>query len=66
MSSRESKYSLPDDAKEKERLNLQHAYIKRGFNGNFAAPVDQILRKSAWYWVGHVILLGHEYMYAGM
>ena len=47
MSSRESKYNLQNDTKERERLDLQHAYIKHGFNGNFAAPVDQILRSGA-------------------
>ena len=39
-----STYTKSNDTQEVERLNLQHTFIKHGFNGNFAAPVDQILR----------------------
>ncbi|CAG8594053.1 11283_t:CDS:2 [Paraglomus occultum] len=47
MSSKKSNYNIQNDTKERERLDLQHTFIKHGFNGNFAAPVDQILRSGA-------------------
>ncbi|CAG8458863.1 2382_t:CDS:2 [Paraglomus occultum] len=41
----DSNYTLPNDAGEEERLDIQHFVLKHAFNGNFSAPVDQLLRK---------------------
>ena len=43
----DSNYFLPNDSGEEERLDLQHAILKHAFNGNFSAPVDQLLRSGA-------------------
>ncbi|CAG8561962.1 8129_t:CDS:2 [Paraglomus occultum] len=43
----DSNYFLPNDSGEEERLDIQHAVWKHGFNGNFSAPVDQLLRSGA-------------------
>ena len=43
----DSNYVLPNDSGEEERLDIQHAVLKHAFNGNFSAPVDQLLRSGA-------------------
>ena len=43
----DSNYVLPNDSEEEERLDIQHAILKHAFNGNFSAPVDQLLRSGA-------------------
>ncbi|CAG8676840.1 9496_t:CDS:2, partial [Paraglomus brasilianum] len=42
-----SNYVLPNDVGEEDRLDMQHAMIKHAFDGNFSAPVDQLLRSGA-------------------
>ncbi|CAG8605487.1 4774_t:CDS:10 [Paraglomus brasilianum] len=43
----DSNYFLPNDENEEERLDVQHIVMKQAFDGNFSAPVDQLLRKGA-------------------
>ncbi|CAG8561920.1 8126_t:CDS:2 [Paraglomus occultum] len=43
----DSNYVLPNDSDEDERLDIQHIILKNTFNGNFSAPVDQLLRSGA-------------------
>ncbi|CAG8458865.1 2383_t:CDS:2 [Paraglomus occultum] len=40
----ETNYTLPHNAEEEERLNEQHFILGHAFNGDFSAPVDQLLR----------------------
>ncbi|CAG8616052.1 9001_t:CDS:2 [Paraglomus brasilianum] len=41
----DSNYVLPNDVGEEDRLDMQHYILKHAFNGNFSAPVDQLLRR---------------------
>src|SRR5688572_12478969 len=38
-----SKYPLPNDDKEHERLYMQHLVFKHAWQGNFASPVEHLL-----------------------
>ncbi|CAG8486017.1 2105_t:CDS:2 [Dentiscutata heterogama] len=41
-----SKYPMPNDNKEHERLNYQQAIFRRHWQGNFSSPVKQVLANS--------------------
>ncbi|CAG8561950.1 8128_t:CDS:2 [Paraglomus occultum] len=43
----DSNYVLPNDSGEEERLDMQHILFDHFFDGNFSAPVDQLLRSGA-------------------
>ena len=38
-----SKYPLPNDDEEHERLYMQHLVFKHAWQGNFASPVEHLL-----------------------
>ena len=40
----DSKYSLPNDDKECDRLHMQHFVLRCVWQGNFASPVERILK----------------------
>src|SRR4051794_18229910 len=58
-----SSYFLPNDDKECDRLHLQHFLIKYICQGNFSAPVEDILNKegSKVLDVGYVLLFIYYY-----
>ena len=43
----DSNYILPNDEEEEERLDIQHDMLKLAFNGNFSAPVHNLLKSGA-------------------
>ncbi|CAG8831586.1 34131_t:CDS:1, partial [Racocetra persica] len=40
-----SKYFLPDDEIEMDRLQMQHYLFRHIFYGNFSAPVEDVLKR---------------------
>ncbi len=43
--SENTKWALPNDDDECDRLHLQHFVLRHAWQGNFASPVEQILNR---------------------
>ena len=43
----DSNYLLPNDEEEEERLDIQHDMLKHVFDGNFSAPIHNLLKSGA-------------------